>query len=405
MIRRVNLIFVGRIVAGFFVLLFLLCAFVLISGLRSENNQPLQTKLTSENITKARKILYEGTKIKPDEIAAITFTEADLNLAGNYLLNRYRQSVIHIELINHKLRCSATFTLPPNRFAHYFTVSFRLGSVIDEPLPRITKFKVGRLVLPAKLANWAIHALIRYSFLNDYFILATKPIRHVAIDDKTLTIFYDAIHQSTQINTESRQLYRQKIAEVLAQRDSKWRLSLAELLKAVFELAYQRATLETAIQENRSAILAINDYVNAEDAPHIPAFLYKRSDLAQHFIGTAALAASINSQVANALGEVKELSDTRAGGSGFSFVDLTADKAGSRFGELAVSSPENARRIQKLTSEITDYRDLMPDPRGLPEHMNEAEFKRLFESTQSAAYLTLAAQIDTRIALMSLYKQ
>lgn len=77
------------------------------------------------------------------------------------------------------------------------------------------------------------------------------------------------------------------------------------------------------------------------------AFLFKRTDLAQHFIGAVVLSASMNRRVANALGEAKELSDSQAGGSGFSFVDLAADKAGSRFGELVVSTPENARRIQK----------------------------------------------------------
>jgi hypothetical protein len=134
------------------------------------------------------------------------------------------------------------------------------------------------------------------------------------------------------------------------------------------------------------------------------AFLYKREDLAQHFVGAAALTASMNRRVANALGEVKELSDTKAGGSGFSFVDLAADKAGSRFGELAVSSPESARRIQVQTAQIKDYHDFMPDPRDLPEHMSEADFKRRFESTQSDAYLNLAAQIDKRIAQIPLYQ-
>jgi hypothetical protein len=134
------------------------------------------------------------------------------------------------------------------------------------------------------------------------------------------------------------------------------------------------------------------------------AFLYKREDLAQHFIGAAALTASMNRRVANALGEVKELSDTKAGGSGFSFVDLAADKAGSRFGELAVSSPESARRIQVQTAQIKDYHDFMPDPRDLPEHMDEKKFEQLFESTQSPAYLALAAKIDRRIALIPIYR-
>ena len=112
----------------------------------------------------------------------------------------------------------------------------------------------------------------------------------------------------------------------------------------------------------------------------------------------------MNSRVANALGEVKELSDAQAGGSGFSFIDLAADKAGSRFGALAVSTPENARRFQQYIAQIKDYYDFMPDPRDLPEHMSEADFKRRFESTQSSAYATLAAKIDKRISHIPLYQ-
>lgn len=399
------LVLISYFLAGLLGLACLLCMLVLAYGLSSETNQSSQTPLTSEHIAQARKILYEGTKTKPDDIAAITLTEADLNLAGNYLLNRYRQSAMHIELVNNKLRCTASLTLPPNPIANYFNISFRLGSEIGETLPRIAKFKVGKLLLPAKLADWVIHAFIRYSFLNEYFILATQPIQQVEIADKTLTIFYDSNLPNHTFNAESRQLYQQKITEIIEQHDPKWRLSLAELLKPVFELAYQRATLATAIQENRSAILAINDYVNSMENPQYAAFLYKRSDLAQHFMGTAALTASTNSRVANALGEVKELSDAQAGGSGFSFIDLAADKAGSRFGELAVSSPENARHLQQFVAQIKDYSDFMPDPRDLPEHMSETEFKRIFESTQSPAYLTLSAHIDARIAMMPLYQK
>ncbi len=404
MIQRVHLIFVAWILAGFVALIFLLSAIIFVSGLSSETNQPPQNPLTVEHITQARKILYEGTKTKPDDIAAISLTESDLNLAGNYLVNRSHQSAIYIELVNQKLRCALSLKLPKNRFANYFNITFRLGNETGELLPHIAKFKVGKLLLPAKFADFVIHALIRYSFLNDYFILATTPIQRVEISDKTLTIFYDSDSNNHVINPESREIYRQKIHEIITQRNAKWRLSLAELLKPVFDLAYQRATLDTAIEENRSAILALNDYVNSEKRPLHAPFLYKRIDLAQHFVGAAALSASMNSRVANALGEVKELSDAQAGGSGFSFIDLTADKAGSYFGELAVSSAENARQIQKSMAQIKDYSDFMPDPRDLPEHMSEREFKRQFESTQSPAYLALAAQIDKRISLMPLYQ-
>lgn len=404
MIERFHLLFFVRILAWFFGTLLLLCIVVLVSGLSSQTTLPPVTKLSPENIHQAQKILYEGTKTKPDDISAITLTESDLNLAGNYLLNRYFQSAILVNLVNRKVRCEVSVKLLNNHFAKYFNVSFRLGSESDETLPQIAKFKVGKLLLPAKFANWAIHALIRYSFLNEYFILATTPIQRVEINDKTLTIFYEANSQNQATNAQSRELYGQKIAEIVQLHDVKIRLSLADLLKPVFEMAYQRSSLETAIEENRSAIFALNDYVNSLKEPEKPPFLYKRIDLAQHFIGAATLTASMNSQVANAIGEVKELSDARAGGSGFSFIDLAADKAGSRFGELAVFSPESARRIQKLTAEIRDYRDFMPDPRDLPEHMSETEFKKVFESTQSPSYLKLAALIDARIAKIPLYQ-
>ena len=91
------------------------------------------------------------------------------------------------------------------------------------------------------------------------------------------------------------------------------------------------------------------------------------------------------------------------GGSGFSFIDLAADKAGTRFGEMATSSPENARKIQKTMSGIKDYTDFMPDPRDLPEHMNETEFKQRYQFIDSPTYKTLSKQIDDRIAATPIY--
>ena len=198
--------------------------------------------------------------------------------------------------------------------------------------------------------------------------------------------------------------------------DPEWRLSLADLLKPLFELAYQRSTLENAIEENKIAIMAINDYVNKKETKKFlsssaskpitekrySAFLYKRIDLAQHFIGSAAITASLNGQVAKVAGEEKELSDAKDG-SGFSFIDLAADKAGTRFGEMATSSPESARKIQKAMSGIKDYSDFMPDPRDLPEHMDETEFKQRFQSVDSPAYQEISKQIDARITATPIY--
>ncbi|WP_292433989.1 hypothetical protein [Methylobacter sp.] len=380
---------------------------------------------TRDDLVRAKKILHEGSKTKPDEIGIIELTEADLNLAGNYLLNRYSKSAALIELKNNKLRFEVTITLPENSIGKYLNISFRLGNAENNDLPVITKFKAGKLLLPARLAAFVIDTVIQHSSLNEYFILATRPIKSVKIDTQKLTITYypnkDTLIQARNFLTHTGDnatlnIYQQKLAEIVAKHDPAWRLSLAELLRPLFELAYQRSTLENAIDENRVVISAINDYVNKketkkllstpESAPatgqQYSAFLYKRIDLAQHFIGSAALTASVNKQAAQIAGEEKELSDAH-GGSGFSFIDLAADKAGTRFGEMATSSPENARKMQKAMSEIKDYSDFMPDPRYLPEHMNEADFKQRFESINSPVYQEISKQIDERILAMPIY--
>ncbi len=380
---------------------------------------------TREDLIRAKKILYEGSKTKPDEIGIIELTEADLNLAGNYLLNRYSKSAVHISLKENKLKFVVTMTLPKNNLGKYVNITFRLGNVEGNDLPTITKFKAGILLLPAKLAAWIIDNLIQHSSLNNYFILATRPIKAVKIDAEKLIITYypnkDILIQARNFLTQTPDnstlnIYQKKLAEIVAKHDPEWRLSLAELLQPLFEMALQRSTLETAIDENRDVITTINDYVNKKETRKLlatpesmspigqqyAAFLYKRIDLAQHFIGSAALTVSINKQAAKILGEEKELSDAQ-GGSGFSFIDLAADKAGIRFGEMATSSSENARKLQRVMSKIKDYSDFMPDPRDLPEHMNEADFKQRFESINSPVYLGILQQIDERISATPLY--
>ena len=403
----------------------ILCAMLVFFGVSNKPDIAVGWTLTREDIARAKKILHEGSKTKPDEIRTIELTQPDLNLAANYLLNRYSRSAAKIELKNKVLRFTVTMTLPQNNLGQYLNISFRLGNDDENELPTLTKFKAGKLLLPAKFAAFVIDNIIRYTSLNEYFILATHPIKTVKIVQQKISITYysslETLIQARNFLTQSGDnpkldIYQQKLFEITASHDPEWRLSLADLLKPLFELAYQRSTLENAIEENKIAIMAINDYVNKKETrkflsssaskpiteKRYSAFLYKRIDLAQHFIGSAAITASLNGQVAKVAGEEKELSDAKDG-SGFSFIDLAADKAGTRFGEMATSSPESARKIQKAMSGIKDYSDFMPDPRDLPEHMDETEFKQRFQSVDSPAYQEISKQIDARITATPIY--
>ena len=376
--------------------------------------------MTQEDVGRAKKILREGYKTRPDEIGKLELSHDDLNLAANYLLNRFSKGRALIFLKPNKLKFIVTATLPENNLGKYVNITLRLGNENGNQLPTITKFKAGALLLPSNLAALVIKKAIRHSSLNEYLILATDTIKAVDIDANKIIITYHPTrtaldnardllaHQDT--TDDHADVYQNKLAEIVRQHDPNWRLSLAELLKPLFARALQRATLDTAVDENRAVINTVNNYVNppknqpSKINPYYPAFLYKRIDLAQHFVGAAAITASVNSQIAQALGEEKELRDSQ-GGSGFSFVDLAADKAGTRFGELAVASPSSARQLQQAMATIKDYTDFMPDPRKLPEHMDESVFKLRYGSTTSEEFKKLSKQIDALIATTPIYKK
>jgi len=374
--------------------------------------------MTQADVNRAKKILREGSRTQLDETGKIVLTHADLNLAANYLLNHFGAGRALVSLKGSKIRFAVTAVIPDSSVGKYVNISFRLGNETGSRLPVLTKFKAGKLLLPSGLAGFVIENLIKNSFLKDYFILATEPIEAIQIDEDKITIVY---HQNktaltaardilTHSNTQNKDvaLYRNKLSEIVRNHDPEWRLSLAELLQPLFALAYQRSTLETAIEENRAVIYTVNDYVNntktgaAENTK--PAFLYKRIDLAQHFIGAAAITASANSQLAQAMGEEKEIQDSIRG-SGFSFIDLAADRAGSRFGDMAVIKPQSARKLQEQMAKIKDYTEFMPDPRSLPEHMDEAAFKQRYGKINSEAYLQVSGQIDALIKATPIYRK
>ncbi len=405
-------------------LVILVCALSVFFGVGDTAYVPLEWKLSNDDIARAKSILREGSKTRPESIGAISLDKQDLNLAANYFLNRYSKSAVNVSLKKNQLKFTVTMTLPKNSLGKYLNTTIAFGNVEGKPLPTITQFKAGKLLLPPALAAFAIDYFIRHSSLDNSVALVTRPIKNIQIDPTKITITYfssmETLVQAKRFLIQSEDpgaltAYRKHIKSIVNQHDPKWRLSLAKLLQGAFSLARQRSTPETAVTENRLAILAVNEYVNKAANPltlhhrsggnrYYPTFLYKRNDLAQHFIASAALAASIDGRVASVLGEEKELSDSQRGGSGFSFVDLAADKAGTRLGETAVVSQQSALKLQQTLANTLDYRDFMPDPTGLPEHMGQTEFQNRYQSVHSQVYLELTRQIDAKISALPIYE-
>lgn len=206
--------------------------------------------------------------------------------------------------------------------------------------------------------------------------------------------------------------YNGRLVDVSASRPAAF--SLVDVVVPVMALARTRSASADPVVENQAALVALVFYVNRwplewaipearswpRPAPRT-ATLRGRHDLAQHFTVSAVIAAAAGTPIAAAAGLYKELSDAR-GGSGFSFSDLAADQAGTRFGQVATRSADSARRLQAaLTSGLAEDA-IMPAITGLVDNLTQAEFVSRFGGIGAPAYGAVMQDIEARVAALPL---
>ncbi len=124
-----------------------------------------------------------------------------------------------------------------------------------------------------------------------------------------------------------------------------------------------------------------------------------RQDLAEHFFVSAYLTATMGGDAARAAGVTKELLDGH-GGSGFSFADIAADRAGVRFAEGLL------RNQLKLSTIAQGYsvNAFMPAIDNLPEGLTAVEVASGFGTQKDARFLKQLRSIDQRIQLLPPYR-
>jgi hypothetical protein len=129
--------------------------------------------------------------------------------------------------------------------------------------------------------------------------------------------------------------------------------------------------------------------------------IHGRHDLPKHWILSAAFSVSAGSQFAQAIGEWKELADSlsrqssfaRGDPSGFSFVDLAADRAGFRLAKTA-AEPADAARIAAQLASATAQGLLPVSLLERPESLTNAEFVRRFGGIDDPRYRAAVKRID-----------
>lgn len=373
---------------------------------------------THADIQRAKSIVINS---KSKNRKRIRLSEKDLNITLSHLLNYYIPSNSQITVRENQLQLKISLLLNKNDFGKYLNFSFKLTK--EHGYPTITSLQIGEIKIADEFTKLILKYIIEYPPFKEHYILVTKHILKIQLEQKGLTIVYIApakLDLKTKLslsnkNHQSVIFYQQQITNIVAQHDPKWRLSLAKLLQPLLKLAYQRSAHTHAVAENRAVLIAVNTYVNKKKIQaYLPfdispstvqqyqASLYRRTDIAKHFMISAVLAATGTETLAYLLGQEKELDDAKQG-SGFSFIDLASDRAGLQFGKTAVASESKARTLQKRMLQIKDYTAFMPDVRDLPENMDESAFKQEFESVYSVDFQNILEKIDQRISALPIY--
>ena len=256
-------------------------------------------------------------------------------------------------------------------------------------------------------------ATARFDIVN----LPLMPRQTVRVAMVLFTVSLTAVPAAAQVLSEADtarlRVYYEAIGPAVERLPA--RASVADLLRPLFQLAATHSTDRPPAAENRAALLALALYVNGRDParlipdarewrrpPRRRLQLGGRGDLAQHFTISAAIAAAAGAPIAHLIGLYKEVDDARRGG-GFSFSDLTADRAGTTFGESATASADSARRLQSRVTPALADADIMPAVDGLPPDLSDREFTRRNRGTNEAAFRVVLAEIDRRIAELAIF--
>jgi hypothetical protein len=282
--------------------------------------------------------------------------------------------------------------------------------------------RIGRLPVPDGFANRLIAAGIAMSAPDSEVRLIADMVQQVRFGKGRVSVVYRwQEHAPARLTAaavppedQARLLaYRTRLAD-WSRRVPGESVSMTALLGELFSLAAERSSANDPTEENRAAILTAALYVVQQDISAVlpearawpqPAprrvVLSGRDDFPKHFLVSAALAANAGKSLADAAGLYKEIQDSR-GGSGFSFNDIAADGAGTRFGELATAVVDGARKLQQRVAQGIQEPDVMPPSADLPEFLPEAEFVKRYGGVGEPEYDRMMTEIDARIDALAI---
>lgn len=129
-----------------------------------------------------------------------------------------------------------------------------------------------------------------------------------------------------------------------------------------------------------------------------PLSLHGRADLAKHFFVSAHLVALLGSEPARGAGVVKEMLDSN-GGSGFSFADMAANRAGIAFAVAVMKDRITTDDVARMFT----VKEFMPAVEGLREGLQSKEFVEAYGGVGDERLEAELRRIEASILALPVY--
>ena len=187
---------------------------------------------------------------------------------------------------------------------------------------------------------------------------------------------------------------------------------------ALLQLAFAptaQSSNASSLEQNRAAILAWGITVGSPKLARLvgidpnteivtraaaigeSATLLGRPDWPKHYALSAALAIIEHPLVSDAGGLMKEQLDSLTRGSGFSFGDLAADRAGVRFAQAATSSEQVAYAMQMRLQRGFSIAEFFPSANDFPENLTVEQFRDHFGGVGTKRYREEVKRIEAEL--------
>ncbi|MDP3537772.1 MAG: hypothetical protein Q8S26_03620 [Azonexus sp.] len=405
--------------AGTLLLLVLAAGGLLLLALDSQPLVSRSETISPNSVAQARWLFdtNDPRRLRAGEARRTAIPAPLIDEGVNYIATRFLHGRGALVMGEKSAEIRLTLRPPLLPGEHFLNLRATLQEAEGEP--RIASARIGSLPVPPALLELILASGIRLAGYDKEWNLARHAIRELKFDTARRRVIVGYVWEpallerarSIAVNPADLVRFRsaqETLAGLLDHKASGAKVVLPEVLGPMLSIDG-----DDQRENRRAALFILAAYLAEKDlASLIPEAanwprprpvmlsLHGRYDSAQHFIISATLAAWAGEPIADAIGLYKELNDARHG-SGFSFADLAADRAGTAFGELIVSRPAPLNRL--LDSRFSDA-DLAPALADLPEFLHEKEFRLRFGGPGSPAYQKIFGEIERRLFALPLYR-